>query len=115
MALYHYRRGDWEEVLKWAHRSSLHADEVGSRMASLRCLTAVAAKELGREEDGRFDFEAVAAMIPAPPQLANDRIVAPSGLWLSWSVARILLREAREAFSDDGDWERSAGSLMDPR
>ena len=94
MALYHYRMGEHEKCLEWSAKSRKIADKVGSRNASLLCLTAMSKRALGKTEEAKAELKKAKEMIPAPPDPADDAARPLPGTWFSWSVARILLREA---------------------
>jgi serine/threonine protein kinase len=94
MALYHYRLGQFEKSLEWSRKSQKILDKVGSRAASLLCLTAMSQRQLGKKEQAAADLKKARDMIPAPPDPAEESSRPLPGNWFSWSVARILLREA---------------------
>ena len=94
MALYHYRLGEFEKSLEWSRKSRKVADKVGSRDASIFCLMAMSQRALGKKDQAAADLKKARDMIPAPPDPAEESARPLPGNWFSWSVARILLREA---------------------
>jgi tetratricopeptide (TPR) repeat protein len=94
MALYHYRLGKFEKALEWSRKSRDIPDKAGSRIASILCLTAMSHQQLGDSPQAAADLQKARGMIPAPPDPAEESARPLPGTWFSWSVARILLREA---------------------
>ena len=95
MALYHYRAGGFEEALEWSRKSLETPDKTGPRIASILCLTAMSHQQLGNSQRAAEDLRKARGMIPAPPDPAEESPTRPlPGNWFSWSVARILVREA---------------------
>jgi tetratricopeptide (TPR) repeat protein len=97
LALYFHRRGDSEKTLQWSSESLGYPDEAGSRASAILCLTSMAHQRSGNRNRALEDFRKAEKMIPPPPDPKARSQSSLPGTWLSWSVARILLREARAA------------------
>ncbi len=100
LAIYHHRRGNTEEVLKWSRECLKYPDRAGSRIAGILCLTAMGHQRLGNREQALEDLRKARDMVPARPDPSEESHRPLPGTWLSWSVARILLREAEEVIHE---------------
>ncbi|QJE95101.1 serine/threonine protein kinase [Luteolibacter luteus] len=94
LALYHYRLGEFEKMREWSRISRITPDKVGSRIASLLCLEAMAKQAEGHMQEAGADLRKARELIPSPPDPADETSRPLPGNWFSWSVARILHREA---------------------
>jgi serine/threonine protein kinase len=94
MALYHYRLENFEKALEYGRKSREKPDKAGSRIVSILCLSAMSHQQLGGKEQAAADLRKAREMIPAPPDPSEESARPLPGTWFSWSVARLLLREA---------------------
>ncbi len=96
ITLYHFRRGDSEQVAAWAEKCLAYPDDSGTRTASTLCLTAMNHHRLGDREQAHADLEKAREMIPSAPDLDENPNLEYRGFWFSWAIARVLLREAAD-------------------
>jgi serine/threonine protein kinase len=94
LTLYHYRKGNFEEVLRIGNRG-LAAPEIKDICAAcIRALTAVANHRLGNEEASVADLKWAASIVRKvrTGDSNEEKVIMPR--WYDWSVAAVLLKEA---------------------
>lgn len=93
LALFEYRKGNDDGTLRWTERCLSFEDPVGTRIAAARCLAAMACQHTGRKKEAATYLKQARAAIENP---SENTIHPATGNWFAWSVAGILLREARD-------------------
>ena len=100
LALAHYRRGEYEDVLRWVGRSEetrTYAEEPALRALAL-ILRALALHGQGRVHEARE------SLAQADTLIQDNELRLPSGglrrLWYDWVIASILAREATSLIKD---------------
>ncbi len=94
LALYHYRLGEWAEAVREAEVCLGYEDSAGSRASAARCLLAMAKFRQGAAGEARGILEIAKSDLHRVESQIDESGFPPIGTWFSWSVVRILAREA---------------------
>ncbi len=95
LAMLAERSGDSEGALEWCAKCWSYPDSNEARTAAIHAIAAMAKQRLGQMEQANVELARARALLAAP----FDRDVvyprgAGTGMWLDWSIARVLEREA---------------------
>ncbi|WP_035614936.1 serine/threonine-protein kinase [Haloferula sp. BvORR071] len=95
LAMLAYRSGDSQGALEWCAKCWSYPDSNEARTASIHAIAAMATRQLGQTAQANIELARARALLAAP----YDRdVVYPrgqgTGMWLDWSIARVLEREA---------------------
>ena len=95
LALVKYRKGAWEESIKWCERCrELSVDNHPVRIASTHIVQSMAAWKMGAEENARFCFQQGRTPVEDAFEASLSAGTVQGGFWYDWIYARILMREA---------------------
>jgi hypothetical protein len=94
LSIYHYRRGEYDKAIQEAERCLGFNDKAGSRAAAAHCVMAMSHFRRGERTEANRNLEQAKAGISLVESQITDAGFPPIGTWFSWSVVRILLREA---------------------
>jgi hypothetical protein len=103
LALFEYRRGNYEETVNWGNRC-LSVTQVSAmeRVAAVQAILAMSYHQLSQAEQARSALRASRELIDERwkiPFTANDN---SRGWWYDWVLARILEREAAAVIEPHG-------------
>jgi tetratricopeptide (TPR) repeat protein len=94
LALFHYRKGEFQEAIREADKTIAMKDKAGSRESAARCILAMARFKRGEAQEARSQLEKAKAEIQRVEAQIDESGFPPIGNWFAWSVVRILTREA---------------------
>jgi len=96
LVLYHYRKNDFEAVLKTGQQGLALPRIKEICAACIRSLMAVAHYRLGNKESAAADLEWAASVVkgPSPPEVSEEKVIFPR--WYDWAVGSLLLEEAEK-------------------
>ena len=94
LSLFHYRKGEFQKAIQEAEACLRFKDTAGSRVAAARCLLAMSCFKQGESEEARQNLQKAKAEVERVDSLIDEAGFPPIGTWFSWSVVRILVREA---------------------
>ncbi|MEO5715174.1 MAG: protein kinase [Luteolibacter sp.] len=98
LAMMAYRSGDFTAVLAWRDKYLAYPDANESRACAIHAVAAMAAQQLGRTDQARTELVQAREGFAGP---FNRDVMFPrgegNGVWLDWSIARVLLHEAQSA------------------
>jgi hypothetical protein len=106
LAMIEYRQGNFEKALQWCRRSLSYPDANESREAGVHAIWAMSAWHHGQKEVARAELASARDYLKVPLARSFYPRGKPQGLWLDWSIARILEREAAALIEPAG---RAAG------
>ncbi|GAA5483003.1 serine/threonine protein kinase [Haloferula sargassicola] len=93
-SLYHYRAGDFQKAIVAANESIAVDDPPGSRVATARLLRGMSRSGLGRSDEAADDIRQAREALRRVESQVDESGFPSIGTWFSWSVLRVLLREA---------------------
>jgi hypothetical protein len=102
LALWHHRRGDPEQTIRWGEWSLKRSMEAEPRVACVRLLLAMARHRTGGTGEARMLLDDSARAIRAYLESAPGRRVDGIDPWADWMNAHILLKEAEGAIGAAG-------------
>ncbi|MCW1925368.1 protein kinase [Luteolibacter arcticus] len=94
LALFHYRKGEFQEAIRQADKCIAIRDKAGSRESAARCVLAMARFKRGETKEARGELEKAKAEMQRVEAQIDEAGFPPIGTWFAWAVVRILAREA---------------------
>ncbi len=94
LALWEYRRGNYEKAADWARRCIGYAESNAPRTATAHLILAMAARQMGAMEEAELQLREGRAMVETKYKAPATRGTPVQGFWFDWEFARVLLREA---------------------
>jgi serine/threonine protein kinase len=94
LALFHYRKGEFQTAIREADTCLRFEDRAGSRASAARCVQAMARFKLGDRKEARALLDKAKAELHRVESQIDESGFPPIGTWFAWSVTRILTREA---------------------
>ena len=94
LALFHHRKGEFQEAIREADKCLSFKDNAGSRAAAARCVLAMTHFKQGEAKEARSNLEKAKAELKRVESQIDESGFPPIGHWFAWSVVRILVREA---------------------
>jgi serine/threonine protein kinase len=94
LALWEYRRGDYNAAAKWSHQCLSYGTQNGSRTATVRVILAMADEKLHQTENAHSQLTQAVDLINSKFKSGLDYGNGNQGFWFDWVEARILAREA---------------------
>lgn len=94
MALYEYRRGNYEASTGWADQSLAYDGANAPLIATARVIRAMALFRLGNIQEADQEWARAHRLVEEKFQGYMGRGTPVYGFWFDWAFARILLREA---------------------
>lgn len=107
LALWHHRRGNPEQTIRWGEWSLQRSMEAEPRVVCVRLLLAMARHRIGEKEEARALLAESAKPIRALMESSSGEWFGGIDPWADWMNAHILLKEAEAligtAASDSSD------------
>ncbi len=97
LALWEYRRGNFERADAWAARCLKYAEANAPRAATADIIASMAERRLGRTADADAHLAHARDLVNAKSKDPLTRGNPVQGFWFDWQFARLLLREATPA------------------
>ncbi len=94
LALFHYRKGEFQVAIREAEACLRAKDSVGSRTAAAQCVLAMASFKQGDRKPARDMLDKAKADLHRVESQIDESGFPPIGYWFAWSVVRVLIREA---------------------
>ncbi len=100
LALFEYRRGDFDRTLVWGRKGLGYAEQTPTRLAMTHAVLAMALRQQGHPTAAEVELvaarELVAAQFPEGLMRVADVGGDGPGHWHDWVMAYLLLREAEQ-------------------
>jgi tetratricopeptide (TPR) repeat protein len=96
LALWHHRRKDPAQTIRWAELSLRHHNKNVPRLACVRSLLAMSRYQQGETEEARKLLTEAAAPIRGVMEAAPETAIYRLEWWIDWLNAKILIAEAAE-------------------
>jgi eukaryotic-like serine/threonine-protein kinase len=98
LALWEYRRGNYESAIQWARRCLAYPEHNAPRSATARVILALALQRTGAVEAAARELQQSAEAIETRLNAGRvDRGSPVHGFWFDWLFAGILLEEAQSS------------------
>lgn len=94
LALWEYRRGNFERADAWAARCLKYAEANAPRAATADIIASMAERRLGRTAEADAHLAHARDLVNAKSKDPLTRGNPVQGFWFDWQFARLLLREA---------------------
>ncbi|HEU6448232.1 MAG TPA: serine/threonine-protein kinase [Verrucomicrobiae bacterium] len=94
MALFEYRKGNYEESAQWSRRCLSYSEFNAPRTVTAQTILAMACWQLHQPDEARRLLKEARTAVENKFSGELDPGSAPNGFWFDWFFARILVREA---------------------
>ena len=102
LALWHHRRGDPAQTIRWGELSLQRSMASEPRVVCVRLLLAMARHRLGETEEARKLLADAAKPLRALMESTSGKWSDDRSLWVDWTNAHILLKEAEAVIGASG-------------
>src|SRR5262249_45656703 len=94
LALWEYRRGNWESAAAWSKRCLSYKPQNASRTGTAMVILAMSEERSGQDEEARSELAQASDLIENKFKNGLDFGNGSQGFWFDWVLARTLAREA---------------------
>ncbi|MBN1402888.1 MAG: protein kinase [Opitutales bacterium] len=94
LALYEYRRNNYDDAVFWARKSLAYSDPNPPRIVTTKAILSMALFQIGTNGEARMQLQQAIALMKERLPSGVDRGTPVQGFWFDWAFARIIVREA---------------------